>query len=302
MTTQINFLTDKLIILYYPAFAGGKFLSNCLALSRYAVSQNPKTSEVDLEINDITDITGITEYFLNLAINQYESIAGSEWPSLERLMSGEIPMGHIQNEMEHQFPFVLADIKRHYGYSKLLSYYDIKKNIVMQSLPHTKNAMHEWFSREFGCYQFFGQPNTIYTTLDQNQIELLKFNEVAVKASHSNKNFFLVAHERDGLMARLQAWPRATVLQLTNYKNFQKLAGPLKTKTRRDFSRRAPTISESDIKNRIIEFDVDANYFHKDKFLLAVEVLYAQLGYDDFNPELVGNFYEEYARLHGIIN
>ena len=46
---MINFDTDRIIILHYPGYAGGKFLANCLTLSCRAVVQN-----VDLAVQDMS--------------------------------------------------------------------------------------------------------------------------------------------------------------------------------------------------------------------------------------------------------
>jgi hypothetical protein len=43
----INFNTDKIIIVYFPRFAGGKFLINCLGMSRHAVLSNRRLAEAE---------------------------------------------------------------------------------------------------------------------------------------------------------------------------------------------------------------------------------------------------------------
>ncbi len=48
---MINFDTDKLIILYYPPWAGGKFLANCIGLSNSAFFQSAYLVEKQLENN-----------------------------------------------------------------------------------------------------------------------------------------------------------------------------------------------------------------------------------------------------------
>jgi len=40
----INYNTDKAVIVHYPAFAGGKFISNCLSLSKYACPQETEAA------------------------------------------------------------------------------------------------------------------------------------------------------------------------------------------------------------------------------------------------------------------
>jgi len=45
-------------------------------------------------------------------------------------------------------------------------------------------------------------------------------------------------------------------------------------------------------------FDIDNSIFDKSKFLSAMETLYHQLAYDDFNRRLVGDFWQSYMDLH----
>ena len=47
-----------------------------------------------------------------------------------------------------------------------------------------------------------------------------------------------------------------------------------------------------------IGFDIDHSIFEKSKFLSAIETLYYQLKYDDFNSKLVGDFWQQYINLH----
>ena len=44
----IDFNTNNIVIVFYPRFAGGKFLINCLGLSDDAVFQNAKLAENQL--------------------------------------------------------------------------------------------------------------------------------------------------------------------------------------------------------------------------------------------------------------
>lgn len=45
-------------------------------------------------------------------------------------------------------------------------------------------------------------------------------------------------------------------------------------------------------------FDVDSSYFELSEFLTAVKKLYDWLNFDDFNPDLVGQFWKRYMELH----
>ena len=49
---SVNFNSDKIIITYYPPYAGGKFLQNCLALSCHATFQHADVALEDLQLKD----------------------------------------------------------------------------------------------------------------------------------------------------------------------------------------------------------------------------------------------------------
>jgi hypothetical protein len=302
MSEQINFLTDKLIILYYPRFAGGKFLGNCLALSKHAVFQHVPFSIVDLDIINANDFSKLD--FYDLANTAYNLISGHDWPSLDNFISNTYTVSDaIQSEM-NSFGQNLTQIKQLCLLSKssdIHSYYDFKKYIAMQSLPDHQSQMNNWGTYEYGCFQFFGVWRHEYERLTCEQIRSLKFNDIVRQASHSNKNFFLVAHGYEELKAKLKVWPRSTIIQLYNFKNFQNLAGRLKSGLNDDeIPEDFKNLSDGTIHNDIINFDVDGNFNNKSKFLITLSQLYGRLRYTDFDSEIMEDFYNAYARLHGI--
>ena len=52
---KINFDTDNLIVLAYPPFAGGRFVSFCLSLSHHALPINDRYTSALLNNNDIVE-------------------------------------------------------------------------------------------------------------------------------------------------------------------------------------------------------------------------------------------------------
>ena len=46
---MINYNSHNPVIIQFPRFAGGKFISNCLALSKYAVPQDAATARYLLD-------------------------------------------------------------------------------------------------------------------------------------------------------------------------------------------------------------------------------------------------------------
>lgn len=52
------------------------------------------------------------------------------------------------------------------------------------------------------------------------------------------------------------------------------------------------------LKNKVTLFDVDNSYFFADRFLSAVKKLYDNLGFDDFQEDLVAYWQQKYMSLH----
>jgi len=50
--------------------------------------------------------------------------------------------------------------------------------------------------------------------------------------------------------------------------------------------------------NDLFNFDVDNNYFDRYKFLSTMEQLYDWIGFNDFNPILINQYYTKYILLH----
>ena len=67
----IDFNTNNIVIVFYPRFAGGKFLINCLGLSDDAVFQNAKLAENQL--NGKFTIDNKIQYLINELDNVHDS-------------------------------------------------------------------------------------------------------------------------------------------------------------------------------------------------------------------------------------
>jgi hypothetical protein len=285
----INFATKQLIILYYPGMAGGKFLGNCLALSRHAVMQQSFIAELDLNFNN-EDFK--TQYKLR-AQQDYRNYALPNWPNYNDFLIGNYSEA-VKQEME-KVPY------RHRVFSKLHkllycdSYRDFKKTSTMQTIPQQQSLMTNWFQYEVGCHQLFGISNDEYDTVPAEEIKQKTFNDIIAPLSNSNRYFFLVAHHVNRLEKFLAVWPQAQVIQLTNYEKFRYVATELKFPNWIDSLNGhvpEPIFTGSTI------VDVDSTYFDQDVFLESISNLYNILKFDDFDRDLVLDFYTAYIRLH----
>ena len=274
----VNFQTDKLIIMKYPPYAGGKFISNCLALSKHAVVQNEFIADLDYRFTENFEIENLVwqAEFERL----YDFLSEYGWEEYCKRNGRNPPI----------FPseFITTQIKMKLEYmlscAPFKDYKDFKYKSVISTLPnHSK--MKDWMYYEFGCHQFFGNmfmfdmtdcpPNILHT------------------ASNGNKNFFIVAHTHELANAYKGIWPNAKTVELVNYKNFQTLSISLKENHDR------PKTIGLDLGHSVdATFDVDGSLSNATAFLSAMESLYDTFGYDDFDPKLVKNFYNSYIKLH----
>ena len=262
-------MNDNFIIIAFPRYAGGKFISNCLSLSRFTCPQDTETAKYLLEHSDD---------------------------------------------------------------------YDYRLNSVMRTLPPTRSDMIDWISKfEFGDFQMYGpavnswqngnyKPHTdlvdklitsgfrLFLTAhggDTAVRNLLKIwpNSTIVKLINhvefsnisrslkSNDNKTLEDHagnycEKKYTDLAGQSWP--------SWQQFESVGYDIRQLP--DYNSIAEEILEfynwKGIDNKTVLLDIDNSIFNQTKFLTAMENLYKQLGLTDYNPALVGKFWQSYMTLH----
>ena len=237
---KLNFNTDKIIAVCYPAFAGGKFLMNCLALSRHATFQCKYRVAIDF----------------NLDLNS-------------------------------------------------MSYYNSKLEMAFESLPPDKQSMKKWRQYEFGCVQLFNWAAGEFCK--DNLTDKIVSSEVKILSNQNHKNFFIVAHKLSSLERIIDYFPNTKILMLTDFVDFMIKARLLKNNSASfnlencklnwnniNYSKYIDSFDKYKIDYTMSYIDI----FEEDKFLDRVKILYDELGYDDFNRDLVQKFYQAYISLH----
>lgn len=251
---------DRCVVVQFPRFSGGKFLINCLSLSRWSVPQNSSVA---------------TKLFDN-------------------------PCD-----------------------------YNLRFDAVMSTLP-SKDDMEKWIEKyEFGDTQLFGTQ-----VIPWNKGVRTEPDEFLSNVVNHNFFFFLVAHYHPQKL--LDTWPNAKVIVLVNHTKFStiakrlkspgdkssidnyseskynELAGPdwpawdifmstgfdldqvvLPSVIKEEMSQYYPCFNTAPI-----VFDVDSCLFDREKFLRSMSDLYQKLGFDDFNQDLIGKFWQAYMSLH----
>lgn len=233
---NFNFSTDKIIILFYPWCAGGKFFGNCLALSKNAVFQHKSLIKIDLDFSK-------------------------------------------QNK----------------------DYYDWKLFTALKTLPPSKEKCKNWGDYELGCFQLF---NWYANSLDIPIDEKLS-HEVKILSNNNSKNFFIVAHTYSELINIKKFFTNAKVIAFKNFEKFMYIA--INLKNNHDmlddefFSKIDYNIKEYYKILLLIEPLRVINYeyiFEEEKFLKEIESAYDDLNYDDYNINLIKEFYSKYISLH----
>lgn len=276
----MNFQTDNLIILYYPTGAGGKFISNCLSLSKHAVSQNPDAVAIELNAAPALPQTLQSSYYAN---------AGADWPDLSDF---------VFNRAVNILPNILCEIRSNAHFAEIQDlamlcnsdYYQFKKRVATMSLPLSSNIS-SWVKHEYGCYQLFGVDNNEYLT-KPNLITADRYSVITRLLSQGTSKFFIVAHKLDSLLGMKCRWPNAKILSLTNYTKFTALACQLKQLDN------VPALAL--LPNTDAVFNIDNAIFSENTFIKSMYDLYAALKFDDFDKIEVNmrEFYREYAALH----
>ena len=274
---MINFETDKIVIIYYKPYAGGKFLSNCLALSKSALPQNAIISLLDL--NFYKQDEHITSIILKQIEKELEPWTGDSWPSLNDLYFK--PNSFADEVLNHpRVKFLI------WAYGKCLqtnqTYNDFKLESILKSLPPSKKEFSQWLDYDFGCTNFFGV---------EEQSRNNSYHDFFDYFLNSNKLFFKMSHDINYLKNLLKVWPNAKIIQLYNFSKFCNIAKP-----KADY--KISNFEDFKILPNSITFNVDLNYFNKKRFLTSIEELYSNLGLDDFSVDRVEKFSSNYFDLH----
>ena len=274
----INFESDKLIMVYFPSFAGGKFIMNCLSLSQHVVPQD--TQSAKYLANTPTDYQFRLQAILN-TLPPTDQLA--QWRSWE-FGDTEFYGGSVDNLL------TLWKSNQPTTTDRLLENL-IKKNLCFFMTRHGGSS--ELVYRALEVW-----PNAKIIILTNYN----KFWNIAVNLKNKNQitpNIIDYAGnncESKYNSIRGNDWPDWNLFENCNY----------------DIDKTAQYVTIQDniqqeikqyykwhlIKNPIFCFDVDNTYFFKKEFLKKMKELYIWLGYDDYNQDLIEEYYSKYMSLH----
>jgi hypothetical protein len=261
---------SNFIILSFPQFAGGKFISNCLSLSKKCCPQDPQCAEYLLSNPDDYEF-------------RFNSVMKTLPPTRKEMINwiSTYEFGDAQLYGKATFHDWLSGIATPPG---ILVKRLINSNFNLFITTHgndvtTRNLLKIW-------------PDATILKL----INHTKFSNIS-KNLKSDGTIF--SEDRSGNYCKKKYselagpdWPSWEEFEMAGY-DIQKLDG---YQTVQDEI--LSFYNWKNICNKTVLFDVDTAIFNQVNFLSAMRNLYEQLELPDFNPNLVGTFWQSYMSLH----
>lgn len=261
------FQTKNATILSYVPYSGGKFLSNCLSLSKHACPQDPFTAE----------------YLLNHP-DDYEY-------RLQSVLKTLPPHDKLLQWRSYEF----GDIKL-YG-SAFVSWNsgqigDVNRLTMDLCRSHMKF---------FICNHAMDPSNLVKIWNNATVVRLInvsRFQKICLAKKNSEHidniseisgNFCQEKYEQ----LKGNDWPSWNKFEGVGYD--VRYIADVDDTICQEIGKFYPL---HHCKNPVTLYNVDSNYFETDKFLLSIKELYQKLNLNDFNPDLVKYFYTKYMELH----
>lgn len=276
----IDFSTDQMIIVNFPAFSGGKFIMNCLSLSKHAVPQNRKIAahlvnhptdynyRLNAVLSTLPPVHDMKSWREKWEFGDTEFFQGSFATSLDRWKLNK----NSNNDVDRLLVDIINNkmyffVTCHGGAASMKSKIDVWPNAKIISLINSEKFWKIAINLK--------QPSTLIPSIGDYAGNECKSKYSILKGS---------------------SWPDWELFELYHYDI--------------DAAEKYVTINE-DIKKEIKEFykwheipnqkfcfDVDRSFFVESNFLQQMQELYNWLGFDDYNSELLSQYYRQYISLH----
>lgn len=263
------FLSENATIMSFLPYSGGKFLSNCLSLSKNFCPQDPEVAKYLLEFPDDYD-------------RRLETVMKTLPPSDRILDWRSYEYGDMQF---YGRPFLL------WGSGVAAAPIDLTKKLCDSNMrffitDHTMtpvNLCRIW------------KKATIVRL-----VNFRKFRDLClIKKTGSQPTNIDQIHADDGYYDLYKNFlPRS---DWSTWEQFQRSGYDIDKCDilDREKIRKIDKLHDLQIiQRRVILYDVDQNYFDRNKFLTSVQNLYSNFGLSDFSYDLTGFFYDKYMSLH----
>lgn len=265
-----NYQSTNPIVVQFPRFAGGKFIINCLALSRHCVPQ-------DLEIAEhLIDNPGDYAYRLSSVMKTLPLASDMiNWINCYELGDRQL-FGSVARKWAQG----VSDDSNINDITKKLSIANMKFFITAHSGPdQVANVLKVW-------------PRASIVMLLNHR----KFSLISARLKSKNNN--VDANAGNYCQSKYQQlagkdWPTWTKFESIGF-NINLLTGYSK----KILAEIGQFYQWHLITTAPIMIDIDSNIFDQHKFLHMIQQLYSDLGLEDFDSNLVGTFWKSYINLH----
>lgn len=264
-TLTTNFDTPNAVIVSFPSYAGGKFIMNCLSLSKDACPQDSESllhllvnpEDYEYRLNKVLQTLPADNDLENWRSYEFGDLGlyGRAFFSWRSKADTKSPVPDYISELSRsRLKFFLTD---HSGPPVTNKFLQVWPNATVIRLIN---------SRQF---------QTLSVKLKKNDYNILENN-----GNYSEEKYNQI---------RGHDWPSWSTFE----QNCYRAQGSELIQSEIDSIYQWNTIT-----NTVITFDVDGSIFDQSTFLTNLENLYTQLKLTDFNPALCAKFYQAYMKLH----
>ena len=263
------FNSKNAVIMSFLPFSGGKFLGNCLSLSKDFCPQDPVAAEHLLK--NPTDY----DYRLEVVLKTL--------PPLDKM--------HLWRNFEHGDGQLYGDVYHHSWIQGTKGY---PNNITKKLCDSTMRFLITDHAMEpLGLCKVWSNATVV------RLINSRKFQDICLRKKRPYpprynpprlcRDYCVEKYN----MLRGSSWPDWEEFQRHGYDvtKFDALHQSIVEEIGQFYRVHL-------IQNQVIIYDVDQSYFDTEAFLNSMKNLYEHFGLTDFSPELVSFFYKKYMSLH----
>jgi hypothetical protein len=181
-------------------------------------------------------------------------------------------------------------------------YYQFKLNAILKTLPII-DQMSMWSSFEYGCKELYGIDEEFYKTNSVDAIRNeLNQSEIMQTLKDNGKESCIICHDFRTFLKYIVVHPTAKRVEFSDFNKFRQIAATLKGHelTQEDYklSEMYYTNDQQFYQLDSFNIDVDGTFFEWDKFDKMMGNLYTYLGFDDYQSDLVKQYWSQYIILH----
>jgi len=169
------------------------------------------------------------------------------------------------------------------------AYYEHKLRTVLTSVPPVHDR-DRWQNYELGT------PPGVWN--NEHCKHLIPILESATK------RFYYITHDPDQAQQYLDQYPGMTMIKLTNYVQWMQNSAFKMPDLQRELDNKLAYWGYIDRQEQVLNrwhavtVDMDTNMFDHDMMQQHIQFLYDQLGFDDFQPQLWSQYYDQYMQVH----